>query len=238
MHLLFAGGGGRDKADLIAPAVVIPWRDEGDRGESLRYTLRGLVNLPHGSVVVAGDQLPEWAAGGLVNVIVDKKASRFDDAESNVRAALETVTGWAYILHDDMVVARPVAWIAPANRGVLSSYRGGGAYYQRARHVDAWLRRQGIRTPVNFNVHLPFLVNAGCYLETTSNKVPSGFGLSVYGNLMGLKTRTVIDPKVTTPGSRPHPSWPVWSMSDRSFKTGLVGRMVRDGFPTPGPYET
>jgi hypothetical protein len=186
-------------------------------------------------VVVAGDQLPEWAAG-VVNLVRNRVSSRFDDAEANTRAGLSHVDGWAYIFHDDMVVARPVAWIAPSNRGVLA-YRGGGPYYQRAKQVNAWLRGQGIPTPVNYNVHLPFLVSADCYLAVTAVTVPSGFSLSVYGNLMGLKTRKVIDPKVTTPGSRPHPSWPVWSHSDRSFRQGLVGRYVRDLYPTPGDYE-
>lgn len=185
--------------------------------------------------MVAGDQLPEWAAG-VLNLVRNRIASRFEDAEANIRAGLGQLDGWAYILHDDMVVARPVAWIAPSNRGVLTSYRGGGAYYQRARQVAEWLRRQGSPT-INYNVHLPFLVSADRYLAVTAVTVPAGFSLSVYGNLMGLRTRTVIDPKVTTPGSRPHPSWPVWSHSDRSFRQGLVGRMVRDGFPTPSPYE-
>ena len=187
-------------------------------------------------MVVAGDQTPGWLTG-VDNVQVDRKSGRFDDAEANVRAGLARVAGWAYIFHDDMVVARPVRWIAPANRGLLSSYRSGGAYYQRARQVDGWLRTQISRPAVNFNVHLPFLVTAGRYLELTDVKLPTGFGLSVYGNLMGLRTRTVVDPKVTTPGSRPHPSWPVWSMSDRSFRSGLIGRMVRDLYPRPGPYE-
>jgi hypothetical protein len=201
----------------------------------LRYTLRGLVNLPHDMVVVAGDPVPDWAAH-VVNVICDRQGGRFDDAEANVRTGLGLVEGWAYIFHDDMVVARPVDWIAPSNRGLLSSYRGGGAYYQRARRVNEWLRRRGVPAPVNFNVHLPLLVSACRYVELTSLE-SAGFGLSVYGNLMGLRTRTVIDPKVAATGSRPHPSWPVWSYSDRAFRSGLIGRMVRDRFPTAGPYE-
>jgi len=187
--------------------------------------------------VLAGDPPPTWAVG-VETVQLDRKASRFDDAEANIRAGLIAIDrDWVYIMHDDMVVVRPVTWIAPSNRGVLFSYRGDGHYYQRARQVGEWLRRQGIPTPVNHNVHLPFLVSRTCYLATTAVRVPNGFSLSVYGNLMGLRTRQVIDPKVTTPGSRPHPSWPVWSHSDRSFRSGLVGRMVRDLYPTPGPYE-
>jgi hypothetical protein len=197
-----------------------------------------LVNLPHGHIVLAGDHPPDWVTG-VTSIQLGRRSSRFDDAEANIRAGLAQVSGWAYICHDDMVVVRPVDWIAPANRGLLSSYRGHGAYFQRARAVNEWLRRQGILTPVNFNIHLPFLVDVARYAaqaEDTTH-LPCGFGLSVYGNLSRLRTRTVTDPKVTTPGSRPHPSWPVWSLSDRSFKNGLIGRMLRDGFPTPGPYE-
>jgi hypothetical protein len=188
-------------------------------------------------VLVVGDQLPGWAVG-VDNLRLDRQSSRFEDAEENIRAGLAQLGGWAYIMHDDMIVSRPVMVIFPSNRGLLASYRGGGAYYQRARHTATWLIGQGIATPVNFNIHLPFLVNADSYLTTVSAApVPAGFGLSVYGNLMGLRTRKVIDPKVTHPAGRPHPSWPVWSMSDRSFRQGLIGRTVRTLLPTPGPYE-
>lgn len=190
-------------------------------------------------VTVAGDPVPEWVTG-VENVHLDKQVNRFDDAEANIRAGLaHRDEDWAYIFHDDMIVTRPVDWIAPSNRGLLSSYKGGGAYSQRAKKTAAWLRGQGIAMPVNFNIHLPFLVHVADYLWVVelASSVPAGFGISVYGNILELKTRKVIDPKVSHPGQRPHPSWPVWSLSDRSFKTGLVGRMVRDLFPTPGPYE-
>lgn len=186
-------------------------------------------------MVVAGDPTPEWCSG-VVNIQLPKMSSRFDDAETNVRAALGAVDGWAYICHDDMIVTRPVGVILPANRGFLDNYRGHGAYYQRAKAVDVWLRGQGVTRPVNHNIHIPFLVRVDRYLELVSPRLPTGFGLSVYGNLAGLRTRWVYDPKVTTPGAKPHPSWPVWSLSDRTLKAGLIGRMLRDLFPTPGPY--
>ncbi len=134
---------------------------------------------------------------------------------------------------------RPVDWIRPAHRGPLALLRGGGEYHRRAKAVRLFLERWGIRDPLNFNVHLPALVDAPRYLELAvqASGVIPGYQLSVYGNLIGLKTSWVHDPKVIGTGEKPNPSWPVWATSDRSFRQGLIGRMIRDSFPNPGPYE-
>lgn len=171
--------------------------------------------------------------------MLPKQANRWEDSQANVLAGLTVLGGWVYITHDDNIVVRDVDWIAPANRGPLSLYRNRGSYYDRARKIGAWLKTQGHRNPTNFNVHQPFLVNADRYLEASRlvAHIPAGFRQSVYGNLCALKTRRVVDPKVSNPAIMPQPNWPVWSLSDRSFERGLVGREVKRVLADPGPYD-
>jgi len=219
--------------------VVIPWRDEGDRGACLRFALRSLMNLPHHDVVVVGDLLPEWATG-IRNIVRDQDKNRYDDGQANVLTGLaHTDRDYAYIYHDDFIVTRPVDWIAPCHRGLLSDYRREGDYYRRAAVMRTYLVSQGVEHPQNFNMHLPFLVNTDTYLKIAEQTahLPPGFRQSAYGNLAGLKTRFVYDPKVVAAGARPRSAWPVWSMSDRSFKSGYVGREVQRRFRTPSRYE-
>lgn len=187
---------------------------------------------------MAGDALPGWACD-VANIVLPDQPNRWEDSQASILTGLAAVGGWAYIMHDDMIVSRPVEWIAPCNRGGLALYRNRGNYYDRARKVGAWLKSKGHREPLNFNVHVPFLVNADRYLDTAAmvSHLPAGFRASVYGNVLGLKTRRVIDPKVSHTGSMPHPSWPVWSLSDRSFEKGLVGRQVKKVLADAGPYE-
>jgi hypothetical protein len=172
-------------------------------------------------------------------VVTKRLANRYEDGQQNVLAGLASVDGWAYISHDDIIVLRPVGVLLPAHRGPLSLYRRSGDYYRRAHAIDGWLRTQGIARPLNYNVHMPFLVDVARYLDAARQveHLPAGFRQSVYGNLVGLKTRKVIDPKVVASGAKPHPSWPVISMSDRSFGRGYIGKVVRQTFPHPGRYE-
>lgn len=231
--------GGRDQAHLIAASIVIPWRDEGDRGESLRYTLRSLSNLPHQGVVVAGDPLPSFVSG-VEGIPLPRQVNRHEDSERNVRVALGEVRNrWAYVMHDDMVITRPVAWIGPAHRGRLEVRDGGGDYVARAAAVGRRLIELGCLRPLNFNVHRPFLVDTSRYLKIATDHadLPAGFGLTLYGNLLALQAPFAIDPKLVAGGSRPHPSWVVWSFSDPSFIRGPGGQMTRELFPTPGQYE-
>jgi hypothetical protein len=172
-------------------------------------------------------------------MVLPRQSNRWEDSQTSVLAALNELEGWAYITHDDTIVVRPCDWIAPSNRGPLALYKNRGSYYDRARKVGAWLKGQGHRNPLNFNVHSPFLVDAGKYVEAARmvERLPAGFRASVYGNVYGLKTRKVIDPKVSNPGLTPPAGWPIWSLSDRSFERGLVGREVKQVLSDPGPYD-
>lgn len=231
------GGSWRDKAWVVAPAVVIPWRDEGDRGEALRYALRSLVNLPHDGVLVVGDALPQWAVG-VESIPLPRQPGRYDDNQFNTLTGLAKLDGWAYISQDDIVIAQPVDFIAPTHRGALGLYRGGGEWYNRGRRIGSWLQQHGYPT-LCYETHLPFLVEADIYLELAERvaHLPGGFRPTVYGNVRGLRAPRIFDPKVVPTGATPNPRWPVWATTDRSFRVGAIGKMIRQRFPDPGPYE-
>jgi hypothetical protein len=180
--------------------------------------------------------VPAWAK--VENITLPKQANRHDDSQINVLTGLSKVSGWAYISHDDFVIVRPVDLIAPSHRGPLTLYRRHGDYYSRAARVSSWLYSKALPV-LNYNVHMPFLADAGRYLDIAERvaHLPAGFRQSVYGNVVGLRAPRIFDPKVVPTGARPHPSWPVWATSDRSFSAGFVGREIRRLFPEPGPYE-
>lgn len=189
-------------------------------------------------MIVVGDHLP-WARG-IKNITRPQGPTRWDDSQANVLAGLAEAGEWAYITHDDIVVMRPVDVIVPGHRGPLALYPNRGDYYRRAHEVGAWLRTQGVATPLNFNVHQPFLAHGARYAELADRAahLKAGFRASIYGNLIGLRARRVHDPKVIAAGARPHPSWAAISMGDKSFKQGYVGKVVRQMFPEPSPYES
>jgi hypothetical protein len=199
--------------------------------------LRSLENLPHGNVVVAGDEVPAWTRN-VLNVVRDRDHSRYEDAEGNVLAGLVLCSGWAYVSHDDCFVMRPVDLVAPAHRGALEAFRGGTDYYRRAKATVRWLESRGLPTR-NWNVHQPFLVSAAIYrdISTGCERSTAGFRNSVYGNVMGLRAPLVDDPKITGTGVKPKEVWPVWSCSDSAFRRGWIGREVRMRFDAPGRYE-
>lgn len=179
-----------------------------------------------------------WASG-VESITLPKQPNRYDDNQQNTLSGLIAIDrDWAYISQDDIVIAKPVDFIAPTHRGSLGLYKGGGEWFRRGVEVGSWLQRHGYPT-LCYETHLPFLVDASIYVELAERvkHLPGGFRPTVYGNVRGLRAPRIHDPKVQPTGARPQPDWPVWATSDRSFRSGMVGKMIRQLFPDPGPYE-
>lgn len=217
-------------------------------GGELRHSLRSLENVEHGDVWIVGE-LPAWARN--VNHIPTRQTeSRFRNSTANLRAACEhpdvpqLFTFW----NDDFYALRPTH-VPNWHRGEVTDVRrvNPNRIRRQARHADglaatAWLlRRWGHDKILNYELHVPLVVNAELMLEALDAAAPANIEAlhkrTLYGNLVELGGRKHDDVKIAD-HRRTFPTGAHWgSTHDGSFSRGRVGQQLREMFPTPCRYE-
>lgn len=234
---------GSDAVDVVY--IVGP----GGGGAELRHSLRSLAaNIAHADVWIVGD-MPTWARN-VRHIPTQQTGSKFRNSTGNVRAACEhpemseLFTFW----NDDFYALRPTR-VPNWHRGVVTDVRRANPNRARrqARHADglaatAWLLRSwGRDRIVNYELHVPLVVNARLMLEALDAAAPANIEAlhkrTLYGNLAELGGRRHDDVKIAD-RSRSFPAGAHWgSSSNSSFANGRVGSQLRELFPTPCRYE-
>lgn len=231
----------------------------------LRYSLRSLVNLPHGAVWIVG-HAPAWVRGCRV-VPVDQRAEKWENVRRNWSALLADpgCPDTFMIMNDDMYVMRPVDELPVWHHGSLDAHAAtasGVGYGPGLARTAALLRRTCTCTidqrdqaaidvesgcaahrssptgPLSYELHIPMLVERTGWAAAIDAKWADNriAPRSLYGNTAGLGGEYHPDVKVRTDAD-PIPDGPFLSTDEASFGPYLVGALIRDTFPAVGPYE-
>lgn len=206
--------------------------------EELRYSLRSLQNLPNVRNV--------WIFGGKPDFLVEKYHKRSFDQdgtkwENSAKIFWEIIndediTEDFYLMMDDVFIMQPIQEFVNYSKTSMETHRH-SVYYDEKRNVCTWLKAH--HKPFrDFDLHRPFLYNRTKVKELYPRYPKQRCFRSLYGNWYGIPTETHRDCKVFSVGRYVSPSDDVCiSTTDKSFRKGQVGVMVRKCFPTPSIYE-
>ena len=215
--------------------------------EELKYSLRSVEkNFPHRKVWFFGTK-PE---GIEPDVMVSHKQTgedKWSKIRSSMYKAIEEpeLTDDFFLFNDDFFVMKPFKgkfinyvdktlewriedlrkdflWLKPYGRTLLKA--------------NEELKGLGIRQPMNFEVHLPMLMNKEMVARSI-NRCSSPQMRSIYGNISQVEYIQHDDVKVYDLESVPEDS-DFLSTNDSTFRDGKVGQFIRGVFSNPSRWET
>lgn len=169
--------------------------------EELRYSIRSVEkNMPHRSIWVIG-QSPEWYRGNFIEV------QNLNAKYSNARANLDELVKSKHIsenfilMNDDFFIMRPVekvgyfydgSLLERAERNELLTTTG--AYTKLLYNTYDRLKKMGIEEPLNYEVHIPMIMNKKGLKEVLKHK--TCLWRSMYGNIYEVGGTNKEDVKV------------------------------------------
>jgi hypothetical protein len=208
----------------------------GSSTAELRYSLRTLTNLPHDRVFISG-WTPDWTTN-VVSVETRQGKTKWQNALDNLTAVLDDVSDEFVLMNDDFFIMEPFERIPVLHRGPIGeSNRSSG--YQKARNsVKAFLVEQGVAEPLSYELHIPFVYNRHLLkeaLDRAEGRLVAGYQRTLYGNLHRIGGEFMDDCKVTS--NSQNLDTPFLSTNESSFRSGNAGKLIREQFAEPSPYE-
>ncbi len=234
--------------------IVYPYRLTPDDDE-IRYSLRTLVNMPHGTVWIVGDK-PPWVQN--INHIPhrNEKRSRFRNALENVLAACQVneISDRFILMNDDFFILTPTGLPPPAHRGPIATAHPNPARRRRTRgrqngspwkqgiwDTAALLKRWGVARPLSYELHMPMVVDRAVMADVLTRAIASNASVnlmqrSLYGNVARIGGEQRSDVKIA-PSKRDLPDPTFVSTNNRAFYRGWIGQVIKRRFATPSEYE-
>ena len=223
---------------MAEPLAVVYYVRRGDRNEELRYSLRSLVNLPHGPVWIVGYK-PSWVRG-VQYVEGNRGRSAEHSAVDNLRLACEHLEADRFVvMNDDFYIRQPVQAVPSLHAGLLEERISAAAtgYGRQLRAAAALLSDRGFKHPLAWTLHIPLVVvreTLAGVLSLVGIRSPIPEWRTVYGNVARVPGYPADDVKVRR-ASDPMPAGPFLSTQDGSFPAVLPH--LRRLFPGPSEYE-
>lgn len=224
--------------------VVYVTREGGDT-ESLRYSLRSLANIPHGTVWISGG-LPSWC-GNVNHIYKDLEGNEVpeqEDSNLNLYQAclVPTLSEQFIFMNDDFFIMQPMEAIPTMHQGsldaVIERYKTGNRFHQAYSLVKTKqeLMRLGFAPGelLSYELHMPMIFSKSKVIEMFQEYPQPLFALrprTMYGNKYKLKGAYQEDAKDT-------PNQEVALLSTGAdFAISLTGERVRARFRTPSAHE-
>lgn len=231
--------------------IVIPVR-EGDDNESLRYCLRSIAaNMPHRRIIIAGYK-PKWITGVDYVAVATRERNKYRRVMINILAGAElpTASEWIVLFNDDMFVLDPLRELAPFHRGNMIEFITGNEMAEAPKQKESMLMtynaltHAGIKTPLNYELHMPMVMNRGGLLamvpiiQTMRLESAPLQIRSFYGNMQHILGEEIKDVKIKHRDRFSYQEFfPVISTTPDSFNHGLVGEEIRERFKNKCQYE-
>jgi hypothetical protein len=220
---------------------------DGDN-EELRYSIRSVLkNAPEGNVWVVGGK-PEWYSGNYV--AVDQTKKKIDNARANLAAIITTreISNEFVLMNDDFFIVNPISEIKIFNGGSLLQkiYEyydlvPRSSYLQKLSETHTELKMLGIRNPLDFELHVPMVMQKDNLKRTLRNKI--ALWRSYYGNLYSELGTEMSDVKVYKDGSLVSRSFDYKNIASDYISTDddafekVLEDILLNMFPEPSPYE-
>lgn len=224
----------------MAQAVVYPYKREGYEFE-LRFSLRSLVNMPHGQVIIAGDR-SRIVSDRVVQVANAQHRNRYLASTDNIVAAIERagVSGNFILMNDDFFIMRkgkPKLYHRGRLVDYLQSSSHKGQYRAAIARTLEICEAHGVDEPLFYGIHAPVVMNAEKLCDLVTEFRGENYLLkTLYFNLHKQPSKLAKDVKLHG-WQYPPPSVPVISSSDRVARDRDFRRWLALQFPKPSPYE-
>jgi hypothetical protein len=169
--------------------------------EELRYSIRSVEkNMPHRSIWVIG-QSPEWYRGNFIEV--QNLKAKYSNARANLDELVKSkhISENFILMNDDFFIMRPVEKVGyfydgplleRAERNELLTTTG--AYTKLLYNTYDRLKKMGIEEPLNYEVHIPMIMNKKSLKEVLKHK--TCLWRSMYGNIYEVGGTNKEDVKV------------------------------------------
>lgn len=157
------------------------------RNEELRYSIRSIfANTDVNSVWVVGGK-PRWYSGNYIEV--PQNLTKYENARKNLRTVLDNdnIPDNFILMNDDFYITKPISRIPVYHGGSLAakaerykSFRASATYTKMLLETDAILKRNGVRNPLDYSIHVPMSMHK----QNLEFAVSLGGAIrSVYGNM-------------------------------------------------------
>lgn len=210
----------------------------------LTYSLRSLVNFPHGKVWIYGGE-PEGIKADSQVTFEQEGRSKWEKVSNSIRKICENeeITSDFWLFNDDFFCMKKCDGIPAIYNGTLYDRireivkrHGVSEYSRRLNQTAAILRGKGL--PVrNYAVHMPMLINREKALEVLDSFYGSPMFRSLYGNYCDIKGEDRKDVKIYRLNEEPDQEAEWLSTTNESFRFGAVGRYIRAQFTEASEYE-
>lgn len=213
--------------------IVIPYRKSNT--EELKYTLRGLENIPHRDVYVIGDKTEFSVKHIPFKHSADIAKNTYDILllAVNTPEVSKDFIWW----HDDMVLLEPIEELPVFHQGSYDDILKGapkGYYTRNKEKTNEALKAEGVETPLFYDVHFPFMFNKK-KVSKIQDKLLGVNKISYYANHYKIKGEQIdTDFKVRKDEDY---SKLLISTYDPSFNKNRAGRYIRETLSTPSRYE-
>jgi hypothetical protein len=219
---------------------------EGDN-EELRYSIRSVVaHASHNNIWLVGYK-PAWYRGDFVDL--PDTATKFDNIINCTKAitSVGAISDDFVLMNDDFFFLKDV--------GIVPTYHGGFLRDKIDRYIELGSRRyatllsrtynnlvrQGIKDPLDYDIHVPMPMNKQKLRESIKKTY---FPRSGYGNINNIGGTHIQDVKTYSAKNPLNPNsydfktgdMPFVSTEDGSFQE-VYETVLKDMFPEPSQYE-
>jgi hypothetical protein len=215
---------------------------DGDN-EELRYSIRSVIENyeSHGNIWVVGGK-PDWYTGNFIpNPITNNP---YNTTRGHIKAACmsEKISDDFVLMNDDFFIMLKLNSVIDYHGGVLEDRSarhraafGRNEYEYLLADTAARLKGQGIRVPLDYDLHIPININKSNMLKIIDQDVSIR---SYYGNIYGLGGEQIEDVKTYSDyrmNQKINFDQPYVSTDDMSFKAYY--ELFKDRFPNKSVYE-
>ena len=185
------------------PAMYV-YRKTPDYGMELKYSIRSLANITNwnGGVIVVGDK-EDWFSDIYHIRVKAIYGNPHKDVEIKLQSAIshQNFPSEFLYMNDDFFCTQP-SDVTALHCGALVG--SDASPHQRSKKLTAdWLKKRGIAEPLDYELHVPMIMNAGNRLDVSIKVIPSFNGTpllprSIYGNLFNIGGTYYDDKKTKT----------------------------------------
>lgn len=222
---------------------IVYFVKESITNEELRYSLRSLVNFPHGKVWFYGGCPDGLKPDNHIYVKQDQE-NKWQNVSKMLYMAChnKNISQNFWLFNDDFFVMEKVEKPSNYYNGDLykrivtieNKYDKITTYSKQLREMCKELENMGCTTK-NYTLHVPILINRYKASELL-NLTDCPMFRSLYGNYAKIGGKLSRDVKITSKEKR-YKTGIYLSTDDDSFTYGEVGKQIRDKFNNKCQYE-
>lgn len=226
---------------------------ESEKNEELIYSLRSLVNLPHNKIFCVGGCPKEINKNSIIHIKTIQNNNKYQNTLKGLEIVCsdERLSDNFILMNDDFFIISPVLNIEEElnlNWGTIEDSIK--RYYTKHKSTNMWMKglietkdfleKMGINNPLNFELHIPFILNKKEFLEMINlpniNFIKALQRRTMIGNLYKKNTIFSHDVKVFQKTNfNPKNFTKFLSCSDKGFQ--VIKSYLQTKFPIKSNYE-